>query len=708
MPSIFSRKKSNTPAPTTAKTTREASERGNLEHQFAGGKGSGELYRRESTEQSSTAASSIFSTNTAASSKSASSSPEKKSRTSFVKDRESGKDKSRPKPSKRNSKSFISKSRRQSEDLHPLNLPPDELRRLSRLSAASMSSPQGDSSPIEYDEMDEGTPVPQQQAQTPGAFPQSNGGNAEHVNGEHVNGSEVNGEDGPAPPPHTSPSPPQQQVPEPDPVLAEKCKEAGNKCYKAKQYDQAIEEYTKAIEADPRAATYLSNRAAAFMAASQFIMALDDCKLADELEPDNPKVLHRMAKIYTSLGRPQEALMVYDRIQPPASAKDKAPALQMQSHIAQAEETLKTGTSGSMALHAIDQAERGLGYLVQPPRKWRLLRGEAYLKLGNVNSLGDAQSVAMSLLRSNNADPDALVLRGRALYAQGENEKAIQHFRQALACDPDFRDAVKYLRMVQKLDRMKEEGNAHFKAGRYQRAVDVYTTALDVDPLNRSTNSKILNNRAMCYSKLKQWTNAIDDCDKAIKFDPTYTKARKTRAKALGEGGDWDEAIRALKSIAEENPEEPNIAKDIRNAELELKKSKRKDHYKTLGIEKDADDNQIKRAYRKLAVVHHPDKNPGDAEAEHRFKEIQEAHETLIDPEKRQRYDSGVDLMEPGEGMSGFPGGMGGMGGGGVQIDPEMLFNMMNGGGGGRGGGGFNFGGGGGGNPFGGGGHPFH
>lgn len=464
--------------------------------------------------------------------------------------------------------------------------------------------------------------------------------------------------------------------------------------------------WTSAIDADPQSSTYLSNRAAAYMAANRYLEALEDCKLADDLDPNNAKILHRLGKVYTALGRPQEALDVYDRLDPPASAKDKAPAVNMQSHIQQAQESLRTGTSGSMVLHALDQAEKGLGVAVLPPRKWKLMRGEAYLKMGNVNSLGSAQNVAMDLLRANSADPEALVLRGRALYAQGENEKAIQHFRQALSCDPDFRDAVKYLRMVQKLDKMKEEGNTHFKMGRYQPAVDVYSSALELDPLNRATNSKILNNRAMCYSKLKQWKAAIADCDKAVQLDPSYAKARATRAKALGESGDWDEAVRAYKSIQEQSPEYPNIAKEIRNAEMELKKSKRKDYYKILGIEKDATEQEIKKAYRKLAVVHHPDKNPGNPEAEDKFKDIQEAHETLIDPQKRERYDSGVDLMDPSEafGGGGFPGGMGGFsGGGGVQIDPEMLFNMMGGGGGmgGGPGGGFRFAtGGGGASPF--------
>jgi len=174
----------------------------------------------------------------------------------------------------------------------------------------------------------------------------------------------------------------------------------------------------------------------------------------------------------------------------------------MLQHITQAEDALREGTTGSMALHALDQADRGLGSFVDRPRKWKLMRGEAYLKMGNVNALGDAQTVAMSLLRENNQDPEALVLRGRALYAQGDNDKAIQHFRQALSCDPDFRDAVKYLRMVQKLDRMKEEGNASFKSGKYREAVNTYTEALEVDPLNKGTNSKILQNRALCFSRV--------------------------------------------------------------------------------------------------------------------------------------------------------------------------------------------------------------
>jgi molecular chaperone DnaJ len=85
----------------------------------------------------------------------------------------------------------------------------------------------------------------------------------------------------------------------------------------------------------------------------------------------------------------------------------------------------------------------------------------------------------------------------------------------------------------------------------------------------------------------------------------------------------------------------------------------RPDYYKTLGVDKKATPEDIKKAYRKLARQYHPDRNPGDKEAEARFKEISQAHDVLGDPEKRKQYDSGSGPFTTGAGPGGGFGGFG-------------------------------------------------
>lgn len=154
----------------------------------------------------------------------------KKSHSSSVRDREKGSGREQRPKSPRHSKSF-GRTRKASEE-HPLNLHPDELRRLS--SRMSVPNSPGPATPVQQEngvsgEPMETTPAPES---VPGGFPSTNG----------VNGEESGEDQAPAPPPHKSPrSPPPQK----EEVDAEACKAAGNKFYKAGQYERAIAEYTK-------------------------------------------------------------------------------------------------------------------------------------------------------------------------------------------------------------------------------------------------------------------------------------------------------------------------------------------------------------------------------------------------------------------------------------------------------------------------------
>lgn len=87
----------------------------------------------------------------------------------------------------------------------------------------------------------------------------------------------------------------------------------------------------------------------------------------------------------------------------------------------------------------------------------------------------------------------------------------------------------------------------------------------------------------------------------------------------------------------------------------------KRDYYEVLGVSKTATDDELKKAYRKLAKQYHPDLHPGDKEAEAKFKEINEAYEILSDADKRAKYDQyGFAAFDPNSGFGGFDGGFGG------------------------------------------------
>ncbi len=95
--------------------------------------------------------------------------------------------------------------------------------------------------------------------------------------------------------------------------------------------------------------------------------------------------------------------------------------------------------------------------------------------------------------------------------------------------------------------------------------------------------------------------------------------------------------------------------------------AEKRDYYEVLGLDKNASEDDIKKAYRKLAIKYHPDRNPGDAKAEEKFKEAAEAYDVLHDPQKRQQYD-----------QFGFNGPQGGFGGGfGEGMNMDDIFSMF-------------------------------
>ena len=299
----------------------------------------------------------------------------------------------------------------------------------------------------------------------------------------------------------------------------------------------------------------------------------------------------------------------------------------------------------------------------------------------------------------------------------------------------------------------------------WQKALQSYSDCLALDPTdeNPSVNSKLYCNRAAVYLKLKRYEEAVADSTRCVELDDKYVKGYQRRATALMEAGDKESveaALRDLHKVQEllesSGAERSALAENqqgIRDAQRALKKAKRKDYYALLGVERTADDDEIKKAYRKQALKFHPDKCAGLEEAERKkaeamFKECKEAYEVgggrsesvcggasstpaqtllltrepshplghalpqiLTDATKRRQYDAGATFDGAGEAESSghHPGHHGGMHSDGFAggMDMAQLFAMFGHGAPGGMGGGMPFAAGGGGGGGFGGGMPF-
>ncbi|KAK5172952.1 uncharacterized protein LTR77_003074 [Saxophila tyrrhenica] len=206
------------------------------------------------------------------------------------------------------------------------------------------------------------------------------------------------------------------------------------------------------------------------------------------------------------------------------------------------------------------------------------------------------------------------------------------------------------------------------------------------------------------YYEMNNAKKANQYCGEALTYNPTSLPALFNKAQRQIDADDFEPAISTL-NIAKEHhgAQHPKVNELLQNAHNLLKRSKQKDYYKVLGVSRDADERDIKRAFRKLTVQNHPDKAHQNGitqeEAQKKMATINEAYEVLSDPELKARFDRGDDPNDPQSGQQQpFQGSPFGFGGGGQPV----FFQQRGGGGGGS----FKFqaGGGGGGFPFGGGG----
>jgi len=447
--------------------------------------------------------------------------------------------------------------------------------------------------------------------------------------------------------------------------IAESKKEEGNKLYKQKKYNEAFKQYSAAIDLCPNIASYYGNRSACLMMICKYKEALDDIQKATKLDTTFMKGYLREAKCHLLFGDMASAtrcLETVKSIEPnnPTLAQEKKNLDLLDKYVNESKRNFDKSDYRS----ALFNIKKALEIATQCTA-FKLIKAECLVLLSKHS---EGQEIVNDILRFDSRNADAIYVRGMALYYTDNVDKAFQHFQQVLVLNPDHERAKQVYKKAKQLLAQKQEGNNAIKENKIDDALRIYTSALTTDPLNGLTNAKIYFNRSIAYAKLKKLPEAIEDCSQAIRLDDNYIKAYLRRAKLYMDSEQYEEAVRDYETVLkrEKNREHKQL---LENAKLELKKSKRKDYYKILGVSKTATDDDLKKAYKVAALRHHPDRHTNASEAEKKeqekkFKEVGEAYAVLTDPKKRSRYDNGLDL--DGNGMDG-----------GFDIDPNNLFQAF-------------------------------
>ena len=163
--------------------------------------------------------------------------------------------------------------------------------------------------------------------------------------------------------------------------------------------------------------------------------------------------------------------------------------------------------------------------------------------------------------------------------------------------------------------------------------------------------SIILTNRALCLKKQGKNMEALKDVDQAIQYNPNYSTAYIRRALIYEELKMFDDAKSDLSKAKELDPRNSKIDGYMNEANQKAENARNRDYYKILAINKNATAAEIKKAYRKLALKYHPDRNAESEQtkkvAQRKFQDVSDAYSVLSDPKKKEMFDQGIDPLNP-------------------------------------------------------------
>ena len=433
-------------------------------------------------------------------------------------------------------------------------------------------------------------------------------------------------------------------------------KEKGNALFKEKRYDDAIIYYEKAIKINNSIEVLYSNKGTCEKKLEKYKEAIRDYKKALEINPKNTKNLNRLASVYIIVGNLGEAKMTQQKalnFEPNNSEyKEQMGTIEK---IIEDEQKMREKINEQK----FDEAEEICKKLIEKVSDFSDLK-KNYIKILIENvKLKDALAYINKAINFEDKmkDPEFDYLIALTLYFEGEYEKAKKQINLMKQKNNFNEQTEQLLKKVNEIEGIKNKANEIFKQKKYEEAIEEYTKILEFDPQNKKFNSLILANRALCYQKLKKNTEALRDSNQSVKLNPYYARGYVKRGNVYMELKMFDDARADFQKAKELDPSVSGIEGYLNDAKNQQEKARKRDYYAILGIDRNANEHDIKRAYKKMAMKYHPDRNAESEEtkkmAEKKFIDVNDAYSVLSDPKKKSMYDQGIDPLNPEEASSG-------------------------------------------------------
>lgn len=419
------------------------------------------------------------------------------------------------------------------------------------------------------------------------------------------------------------------------------------------EYTTAIKQYTMYIELHPTDVIGYSKRAAAKILLRHHFEALEDLDKVLDIDAKFLQAYLHRGSLLRQLCRFEESERDYKtflEFKPGNSAAEKelSQLTQSRNALENALSLLDVGDF-SKALEYIDKV-----VLVFSPEcsKAKLLKARLLIA---VKDYSGAISETGFILKANENNLEALLLRGKAYYYLADHDVAMRHYQKGLRLDPEHSELKKEYFKLKNILKKSKSAEENMEKGKLRMAAEDFKAALQVDSSHTAHNVHLFLGLCKALVKLGRGKDALESCTSALEINEELVEALVQRGEAKLLTEDWEGAVSDLKIAFQKSPQDMDIRETLMRAERSLKLSKRKDWYKVLGVSKTSSIAEIKRAYKKLALQWHPDKNTDNMEeAEAKFREVAEAYEVLGDDEKRMKYDRGEDIEETGMGSGGF------------------------------------------------------